>query len=101
MKFGRIKVATPDGEQQRLVVVEPEHERVVDLARAYSLLQQRRGATESAAARVARALFPSSMAAAIAAGSVFRHAAEEALDAGDDAATSIDRVNWPPRWTPR
>ena len=33
MKLGRIAVATPDGEQIRLVAARPEEGRVVDLAR--------------------------------------------------------------------
>jgi 2-keto-4-pentenoate hydratase/2-oxohepta-3-ene-1,7-dioic acid hydratase in catechol pathway len=94
MKLGRIKITTPDGEQPRIVAVEPEHARVIDLAQAYRLVQQRRGAATAAAARLAGALFPSSMAAALAAGPAFREAAEEALSAADDAATPIEQVAW-------
>ncbi|MFW0796732.1 fumarylacetoacetate hydrolase family protein [Gordonia sp. CPCC 205515] len=94
MKFGRIKTVTPDGVVQRIVAVQPEANRVIDLAWAYRLVQQRRGADEAAAARLARVLFPSSMAAAIAAGPVFRDAAETALGAADDASIAIDAVDW-------
>ena len=65
MKFGRIQVATPEGEQSRIVAAQPELDRVVDLGRAYAVTLQRRGATAEAAVRVARALFPPSMAAAL------------------------------------
>jgi 2-keto-4-pentenoate hydratase/2-oxohepta-3-ene-1,7-dioic acid hydratase in catechol pathway len=94
VKLGRIQVATPEGDQSRIVAAQPELDRVVDLGRAYALTLQRRGATAEAAVRVARALFPPSMAAALATGPAFRDAAEEALDGADDAATAIDRVTW-------
>lgn len=94
MKFGRISVDTPDGQQARIVAVQPESDRVVDLARAFALVQCRRGATPEAASRVARALFPSSMAAALAAGPALREAAELALGAADDASSPIGAVTW-------
>src|SRR3954469_375685 len=94
VKFGRIQVGTPEGTQTRIVAAQPELERVVDLGRAYALTLQRRGATADAAVRVARALFPPSMAAALAAGPSFREAAEVALSAADDAATPINQVTW-------
>lgn len=61
MKLGRIEVAAPDGDQARIVAVLEDQGRVVDLARAYPALLQRRGANASGALRVARALFPDSM----------------------------------------
>ena len=82
MKFGRIQVGTPEGTQTRIVAAQPELDRVVDLGRAYALTLERRGATTDAAVRLARALFPSSMAAALGAGPFFREAAEEALTVG-------------------
>src|SRR3954453_7860441 len=94
VKFGRIQVATPEGDQSRIVAVQPDQGTVVDLGRAYALTLLRRGATTEAAARVARALFPSSMAAALAAGPAFRESAEHALDAADDATTPIDGLTW-------
>jgi 2-keto-4-pentenoate hydratase/2-oxohepta-3-ene-1,7-dioic acid hydratase in catechol pathway len=94
VKFGRIQVITPDGEQVRIVAAQPEQDRLVDLARAYALTLQRRGATADAAVRVARALFPASMAAALSAGPAFREAAEQALAAADDAAIPIEQVTW-------
>jgi 2-keto-4-pentenoate hydratase/2-oxohepta-3-ene-1,7-dioic acid hydratase in catechol pathway len=94
MKIGRIVLPAPDGEEQRIVTVQPEQDRVIDLARAHALASQRRGATAAAAVRIARALFPSSMAAALAAGRAFRDAAEAALSAADDAAIPIGEVAW-------
>ena len=94
MRLGRTTTVTPDGLTARIVAVQPEEGRVIDLAQAYRLVQQRQGASSDAAARVARALFPGSLSAAIGAGPVFREAAEAALDAADDAATAIDEVTW-------
>jgi 2-keto-4-pentenoate hydratase/2-oxohepta-3-ene-1,7-dioic acid hydratase in catechol pathway len=94
VKFGRIQVATPEGEQTRIVVAQPEEGRVVDVGRAYALTLERRGATAEAARRVARSLFPASMAAALAAGEAFRESSEQALTAADDAATAIEQVTW-------
>jgi 2-keto-4-pentenoate hydratase/2-oxohepta-3-ene-1,7-dioic acid hydratase in catechol pathway len=67
---------------------------VVNLGRAYALTLERRGATAEAAVRLARALFPSSMAAALGAGPFFREAAEEALSSADDASTPLEQVTW-------
>src|SRR3954454_22228418 len=89
VKFGRIKVATPEGDQSRIVAAQPELERGVDLARGYALTLQRRGRPADAAVRVARALFPPSMAAALAAGPSFRDASEEALPAADDSSLPL------------
>ena len=86
MKLGRIAVASADGEVPRLVVVEPAKERVIDLVTAESARLQRRGATADAALRVARALFPSSMSAAIALGDSFLDAAAEATESVDERA---------------
>jgi 2-keto-4-pentenoate hydratase/2-oxohepta-3-ene-1,7-dioic acid hydratase in catechol pathway len=94
VKFGRIQVGTPEGTQTRIVAAQPELDRVVDLGRAYALTLERRGATADAAARLARALFPSSMAAALGAGPFFREAAEEALSSADDASTPLEQVTW-------
>jgi 2-keto-4-pentenoate hydratase/2-oxohepta-3-ene-1,7-dioic acid hydratase in catechol pathway len=94
VKFGRIQVGTPEGNQTRIVAAQPERDRVVDLGRAYALTLERRGATTDAAVRLARALFPSSMAAALGAGPFFREAAEEALTSADDASTPIEQVTW-------
>ncbi|MFC8360064.1 fumarylacetoacetate hydrolase family protein [Streptomyces griseorubiginosus] len=94
MKLTRITTDTLDGPEQRIVAVQPENNRVVDLARAYRLVQERRGATTAAAAVLARTLFPASMSAAIAAGPAFLDAAEQALAAADDASTPMGEVTW-------
>lgn len=95
MKLGRISRSSPDGDQIRLVAVEPERERVIDLAQAYRIARQGTSASAAAARRLAAAYFPSSMAAAIAAGPAFLDAAQWAVDrAGDDASLPVDDVDW-------
>lgn len=94
MKLGRVAVASPDGEQTRLIAAQPDTGRVVDLARAYALTLQRRGATADRARSVAAALFPSSLSVGLAAGDAFLGYAHDALDAADDASTPIDDVSW-------
>jgi len=101
MKLGRVGFATPEGLQPRIVAVLPEQNRVVDLLAAEALRLRRRGAGQEAAARIAAALFPPSMAAALAAGPRFREAAEEALSqAGDDTWRAIGDQTWLPALDP-
>lgn len=94
MKLGRISVGSPDGDQLRIVAVQPDEQRVIDLARAYALALQRRGAAPRRARELARAVFPESLSAAIAAGDAFRDAADAALTAADDASQEIGAVSW-------
>lgn len=94
MKLGRIGIPTVDGEQLRIVAVEPEQERVIDLARAYTLRLLRGGASLDRAREIARKMFPSSMTAAISSGDAFLETAHSAMSAGDDASISIDEVSW-------
>ncbi|WP_327099053.1 fumarylacetoacetate hydrolase family protein [Nocardia vinacea] len=95
MKLGRISRSTPDGDQTRLVAVEPDRDRVVDLAQAYRIARQRGSASTAAALRLAAAYFPSSMSAAIAAGPAFLDAAHWAVEqAADDASLPIGEVDW-------
>src|SRR4051812_24723707 len=96
MKLGRIRRDSPDGKVLRLVAAHPDEGRVVDLATAEQARLRRAGATPAAARRVASALFPSSMSAAIAAGPAFLDAAQHAdADAGgDDASLAIADVEW-------
>ena len=75
MKLGRIWRQGPDGDVARIVAVHPDEGRVVDLATAEGARLQQRGATTEAARRLGAALFPSSMAAAIALGTQFLDAA--------------------------
>ena len=81
MKLARIASSGPDGLIPRLVVVQPEQQRVIDLVTAERLRLERQGATHDAALRLATALFPSSMTAAIALGDAFliatRHTVEQ------------------------
>lgn len=94
MKLGRIAAPTPDGSQIRVVAVEPEAGRVVDLARAYALALQKGGATADRARTIALALFPGSLSQGIAAGDQFLDAAHAALAAADDASSPIESVSW-------
>ncbi|NWN89580.1 MAG: fumarylacetoacetate hydrolase family protein [Micrococcaceae bacterium] len=94
MKLGRIAVSTLDGEQLRIVAVEPENDRVIDLARAYALVLQRRGATAERARELALSIFPASLSNAIAIGDAFLDIAHDALAAADDASTAIADVQW-------
>ena len=101
MKFARISVASPDGPTARLVVAQPEHNRVIDLLTAKRIWLERMGATHAAALRVASAMFPGSMTAAIGLGDVLKGAAQIAIDsAADDAALPMDTVTWLPAADP-
>ncbi|WP_328531315.1 fumarylacetoacetate hydrolase family protein [Nocardioides sp. NBC_00368] len=94
MKLGRISVPTPDGAQARIVALTNNDSSVVDLSVAYAASLRRRGANSEGALRLARALFPSSMSQAIAAGDVFLDAAHEALGYSDEATKSVEEVSW-------
>src|SRR5437763_1125379 len=86
MKLGRIAVNGPDGAIPRLVVAQLEHQRVIDLLAAERRRLERQGATHEAALRLASALFPPSMAAAIALGDMFLTAAAHAVESADGEA---------------
>src|SRR5258708_19527470 len=86
MKLARIARTSPDGVIPRLVAVQPEQQRVIDLATAERLRLERQGATHEAALRLATALFPSSMAAAISLGEVFLVAARQAIETAPEEA---------------
>src|SRR5919202_1525919 len=95
VKLGRIAVDGPDGSIPRLVVAQPKWARMIDLVTAERTRLERQGATREAALRLAMALFPSSMAAAIALGDAFLDAAERAVaSAGDESFVSLNRVDW-------
>jgi len=101
MKLGRIQVQGADGGVGRIVAVHQEEGRVVDLARAEVLRLMARSATERAARRYAKALFPESMSAAIALGDLFIDSARQADDkCGADASIPIDEVTWLPAVDP-
>lgn len=86
MKFARIAYTGPDGVIPRVVAVQPEQRRVIDLATAQRLLLEQQGATSEAALRVATALFPSSMTAAISSGEMFLTAAKQVIDVAPEQA---------------
>ena len=88
MKLARIASSGPDGLIPRLAVVQVEQQRVIDLVTAGRLRLERQGATREAALRLARALFPSSMMAAIALGDVFLLAARQAVEHVEEEAVT-------------
>jgi 2-keto-4-pentenoate hydratase/2-oxohepta-3-ene-1,7-dioic acid hydratase in catechol pathway len=95
MKFARIAYTSPDGVTPRLVAVQPEQQRVIDLAAAERLRLERKGATQEAARRLATALFPSSMTAAISLGDTFLAAAEQAIEtAAPEAMMPLGDLQW-------
>lgn len=101
MKLGRIEAQGADGAQARLVAVLPDRGWAIDLAAAERLRLERAGATTEAARRIAVALFPPSMAAAIGAGEVFLEAAARAAasDPGD-ASLAVGEARWLPPLDP-
>src|SRR5260370_32471562 len=68
MKLGRILPESLEGPVPRLVLAQPELDRVIDLATAEYQRLLGTGASADAARRLASALYPASMSAAIAAG---------------------------------
>lgn len=95
MKLGRIVREDLDGTVHRLVAVEPDADRVIDLRAAHRVHLERKGATPSAARRISAAWFPGSMATAIAAGrGLVELAAEVVAAAGDDATHELAAVTW-------
>src|SRR5215472_5458170 len=95
MKLGRIALDSPDGPVPRLVLVQPERNRVIDLRKASALQLQGKGATRTASLRLSEALFPGSMSAAIALGDGFLPACAEVVNhRGDDASLPINGLAW-------
>lgn len=95
MKLGRIAVNGPDGDVARLVLVLPAERRVIDLKRAWTERLQREGATPDAAVRLAEAVFPGSMSAAIALGDYFLDAARKVAAAPPESASiGFDGIRW-------
>ncbi len=96
MKLGRILRESFEGAVPRLVVVQSEYERVIDLASAEYQSFLATGASAEAARRLASALYPGSMSAAIAAGPTFLTAAARttaAIEKGS-AILPIGQVQW-------
>lgn len=96
MKLARIAHQGPDGFSARLVVVQPEMGRVIDLATSERLRLEKQGATHDAALRLATALFPSSMAAALALGETFLLAARQACAEAQASLPLADAHFLPP-----
>lgn len=86
MKLARIAANGPDGIAARLVVVQPEVHRVIDLAIAQRLKLESHGATHEAALRLATTLFPSSMTAALSLGEVFLTTTRQMSEHPDERA---------------
>lgn len=95
MKLGRFVVEGLDGPVQRICMVLPEQNRVIDLRAAEALRLQAKGATREAALRYASTVFPESMSAAIALGQQFLDTAAEAAEKnGADASLAMDGLKW-------
>lgn len=97
MRLGRALREGVDGLEARIVAVYPERGEAVDLLAAERSRLERAGATPAAAERVARALFPSSMAAAISAGAEFLAAVRRAAaDPDPRAILPLPELRWAP-----
>ncbi len=79
MKLGRIRRDTLEGSVPRLVMAQPDQERVIDLATAEYHRLLATGATTDAARRLTAALYPSSMRDALAAGPTFLAAVQRTV----------------------
>jgi 2-keto-4-pentenoate hydratase/2-oxohepta-3-ene-1,7-dioic acid hydratase in catechol pathway len=96
MKLGRILRETLEGAVPRLVAVQPEQKRVIDLATAEYLRLLHLGATPAAARRIAAALFPASMREALEAGPNFHMIALRCVEMVEEeqAVLPIESVQW-------
>lgn len=96
MKLGRILRESLDGAVPRLVVVQPEAGRVIDLVATENQRLLHTGASPEAARRLASALYPASMSAAIAAGPTFLAAAAQTAASveGEHGILPIEQVQW-------
>ena len=94
MKLGRILRESLDEAVPRLVVAQPESGRVIDLVSGEYQRLLRTGASPEAAHRLASALYPASMSAAIAAGPTFLTAAAQTVASveGGYAILPIEQV---------
>ena len=96
MKLGRILRESLEGAVPRLVVVQPERERVIDLATAEYQRLLSAGASADAARRLTSALYPGSLSAAIAAGPTFLTAVARMTASVEDgnAVLPLRQVQW-------
>ncbi|HEY2054625.1 MAG TPA: fumarylacetoacetate hydrolase family protein [Solirubrobacterales bacterium] len=91
MYFARCREEGPDGPSTRILVADRPGTSWIDLRLAERLRHERRGASSVAALRLAQALAPASMSAAIAGGEAFLEAAAAALaDASGAARREIE-----------
>jgi 2-keto-4-pentenoate hydratase/2-oxohepta-3-ene-1,7-dioic acid hydratase in catechol pathway len=101
MKVSRILRSGPDGDDARTVAVIPEDELVIDLRVAERLRLERRGASSDAAMRIAEALFPGSLSAAIGSGETFKeHVAAALSEREEDTLIPFSEVRWAPAIDP-
>ena len=96
MKFGRILRTSFEGSIPRLVVVQPEHNRVIDLVTAEYDRLLRDHATPKAAYRLTHALYPASMTDALEAGSMLLLAAQRSIASLEDeqAILPMQGLTW-------
>ena len=95
MKLSRVLRSGPDGDQPRTVAVVPEDELVIDLCVAERRRLERKGASADAAQRVASALFPGSLTAALRSGETFTEHASLAIEERDEVAVlPFSDVRW-------
>jgi 2-keto-4-pentenoate hydratase/2-oxohepta-3-ene-1,7-dioic acid hydratase in catechol pathway len=96
MKLGRILRETFEGSTPRLVVVQPERNRVIDLAIAEYDRLVRENASPKAARRLVNALFPASMAEAIESGPLLLAAAQRSVASLQDerAVLPMEGLSW-------
>src|SRR5260370_35621246 len=97
MKLGRILRESFEGAVPRLVVTQPERECVIDLASAEYQRLLRTGASAGAPSRLASALYPASMRAAVAAAPTFLAASARPVArsaAGGGALLPYGREQW-------
>lgn len=91
MRIGRIRHDGPDGAEARIVVAADVSAPWVDLRTFLRLRYERAGATPASARRLAEALAPGSLTAALEAGEAFLEAARAAAaDTSGDALASAD-----------
>ncbi len=96
MKLGRILRQTLEGSVPRLVAVQPEQKRVIDLASAEYQRLLATGASAEAARRLASAYYPASMSAAIADGPTFISAIALTMSSiqNESATLPVEQVQW-------
>jgi 2-keto-4-pentenoate hydratase/2-oxohepta-3-ene-1,7-dioic acid hydratase in catechol pathway len=90
LRFARVAHEGPDGIEPRIVVARPDADAWIDLRAAERLRLERAGASASAARRLASALAPGSLTAALEGGPAFSEAAERAALEADPETFARD-----------